>query len=488
MTPQLWKPFQEDGVQWLMTHPHGLLFDDLGLGKTVQVVTALERLRVKGPKLVLCSRALMGEWADTIRLWAPNLSENIITLGRSGPTRRERLAAVLSDGHGWVLLNREALSVSTTTRHKDKATGKPIPRKGPTYPVLPVLRSIPWAAVVADEAHHFRDRRSSYTRALLALQAPIQWALTATPMDGKPYELWPMFRWMQPNGFASFWAFARRFCIYEQNYFTRFAYVCPNPAEVKALKNLLSYWSLRRLKQDVLPQLPRLVRRELWVDLSTQERTWYLEMANAMLAYLDANTTVAAPIALAQMTRLKQLATCAAVFGGPQVSTKVDTVMELIGNWPPEYKGVVASYFRQVANRVVPKLEALGRGVVSLVGGMAQLQLAGTVNAFRHDPKVNTLVMTAQTGGEGINLEMAQHLILTDLPWSSIQLEQLVNRIHRGTSKHSSVQVTFILARDTIDEVIWTNLKNKTKVNDETLVKQLYQNLATTAMVRRQGK
>ncbi len=428
---------QAEAVDWLAHHRHALLWDEPGMGKTGEVVATLHRLKIRGPTLVLTGRAQAGFWVDEFHVLWPE--RRVVAFLSTGAARYNALLAETPSSV--YVLPRAVLS------HSKK------------YDVFGFLAQRPWEAIVLDEHHHFRSPKSGMSKALRQLHAPLQWALSATPSDGDPRDYWVILDWLYPHTYGTYWQWATRYCRFQHNGFG-LEYLGPRPERLTELAQVLAAHSLRRTKEQCLTGLPTYPPpKVLHVDLSPRERRWYAEMEGTMVTWLSNHAAVGAPTQLAKLTRLKQLATAPEIFEDRAGSSKLDLLVEYVKDRQGQV--VVASHFRQVADCIVRRLEAAHERVLTLYGGMADPQTP--VRAF-NEQAARVLVMTAQTGGEGISLQ-AHEMILTDLPWSSVEFEQTRHRIHRGNSTYPAVQLTLLLARNTVDDDIYQVLADKQAVN-----------------------
>ncbi len=435
-------PHQLSGSAFLQANPRACLYDQPGMGKTFEVILALREMDVWGPVLVLTGRAQADFWVREIEeTWPGRRAASFLV---TGPARLAQLEAQ----HGGVyVLPRSVLNMGNLR-------------------VRQWVLAQEWKAIVLDESHHFRAPKSKLSLALKGLDAPIKWALSATPSDGDPRDYWVTLNWLYPGVFGTYNQFAYRYCDFKFNGFGD-EYVGPKPMRERELADRLALYSLRRTKADFHIGPSSYPTRVLPIHLGETERDWYDSMARSMLVWLRENVSVAAPTQLAQLTRLRQLATAATIFQEGLPSTKLERLVDYLDDKRTPI--VVATHFRTVAEIVVRRLRQGRRTVTTLFGGMADPH--AVVREFNNGG-ANVLVMTAQTGGEGISLN-AEEMVLLDLPWSSIEYEQVRHRIHRGDSKFDEVVLTLMLSDDTIDVDTYDVLKQKEAVNERLMLSRL---------------
>lgn len=232
---------------------------------------------------------------------------------------------------------------------------------------------------------------------------------------------------------------------------------------VQELKDKMSPFYVRRLKQDVLEDLPDKYYTTIWVDLDPKQRRAYDQMRKEMVAWLETqgdDTPLVAPVVIAQLVRLQQLSVAyAEVTVSPQdgstvvlltdpPSTKLDALMQLIEDNPDE-PIVIFSQFKQLINLAIARLARSNIDCVYITGDVAQADRHLAVKRFQSN-EVHVFLGTIGAGGEGITLTAASTVVFLDRDWSPARNAQAEDRLHRIGQKNA-VQVIDIAASRTID-------------------------------------
>lgn len=429
-SPMKLYPFQAEAVEKLEKVSCVLIGDDMGLGKTHEAIALDLKRRIQFPNyklktLVVCPLSMIASWTKAWIQWAPDLR----ILPINNKDRSHFLDELQDDNYDVFICHW------------------PILRK------LPELVDVNWFHVIADEAHALQNRKSKQSIALKKIPAGYRSALTGTPAFDKPDDLWSILNWLYPNYWSSYWKYYQDHIIFD-NYNGYRTIVGVNDPE--KLQKEMSGFYIRRRKQEVLFDLPDKYYTEIRVDLTDQQRRAYNSMKDNMLAWIGEHESepVAAPIVIAQLTRLQQFA-CAFAEYDPikdkmilsEPSSKVDAVIEIIGSTAAQV--VVFSQFSQVIDLVVTRLEKKGITVGKYTGATPINQRSQIISDFQ-DGKLQVIAMTISAGGVGVTLTAASTVIFTDRAWSQALNFQAEDRLHRIGQK-SAVQVIDIIANKTID-------------------------------------
>lgn len=452
-------PFQKSLVDRFVD-VHGVLVgDDMGTGKTVEALALDLRRRttqLNGHRqtdcktLIVAPLSVMGNWENTINILWPGAR-----IAMLDPKDRDAMVRKLRQPYHYYIVHWEALRL------------------------MPELAAVHWWHVVADEVHRAKNRKAQQTLGLKKLRTSWKTALSGTPADNAPQDLWSILHWLYPKTWSAFHRFYNYFvkvqshtmgqCTavgcddYHKNAFKKVVGV----AHVDELHRAIAGYYLRRTKEEVLPELPDKYYSTIYVDLSPRQRKVYNQMRESMLAWVGQheNEPVAAPVIVAQLVRLKQFALAAArvvpvrkmVNGEMKTidkvlledpSSKLDALMEkVIDN--PEKQFVVFSESKQVIYLLANRLTAARVSRVILTGDTSQSERELAIEQFQAG-KARVFAGTIQAGGEGITLTAASTVIFLDRTWNPSKNKQAEDRCHRIGQKNA-VQVIDIVARDTVD-------------------------------------
>ncbi len=439
--------YQREAVNRMLFEPGFILGDEMGLGKTYQALAELREYAAQDHRtdatykvLIVAPKSVHSVWEDAI-----------VAMGLDWPVLAvdgAHKANVAKYRNGFLIVNSEALRL------------------------IPALALHHWDYVIADEAHVFKNRQAKRTKALKKIKADHKRALSGTPFINRPDELWSLLNWLDKKNYGSYWRFFEEYIDYEIGYPGNYK-IIKGPKNVDKLRELLKPIMIRRLKADVLKELPDKYYTTIRVDLTPQQRKAYDEMRKDSLAWIEQQPTdapVAAPMVLARLTRLRQFASAYGVVeAAPDVelptsvrmaepSSKLDALMDILSDTSEPI--VVFSQFKQLIQLAAERTEkTLGKEYVAFTGDTPQRARANMIERFQRGD-VPIFFATLQAGGVGITLHRASTVVFLDRAWSPAMNMQAEDRLHRIGQKNA-VQVINIAANDTVDQVVEEKLELK---------------------------
>lgn len=407
------RDYQTEGVAWLgfmRTAGMGaLLADDMGLGKTLQTLCA-----IRGRTLVVAPTSVLHNWVAEIKKFRPQLTTNLY----HGPGRTLDGADVTVTSFALLRLDLERLSQES------------------------------WETVVIDEAQAIKNPDSQLARAAHALPGSFRIALSGTPVENRLEDLWSVMQYLNPGLLGSRSDFQGR-------------YVRPGAAgdetALAALRGRVRPFLLRRLKRDVVAELPPRTDVVLHCELSAEERAVYDTVRAATREDIAGRVGSDVMAMLEALLRLRQAACHASLvpgqtFAPDRLSSKLDVVMSVLSEAVEEgHKALVFSQWTSLLDRVEPHLKAAGIDFVRLDGSTADR--GAVVDAFQSDDGPPVLLASLKAGGTGLNLTAADHVMLLDPWWNPAAEEQAADRAHR-IGQERPVLVHRFVARDTVEEGI----------------------------------
>jgi SNF2 family DNA or RNA helicase len=423
----------------------------MGLGKTITLIALqLHRLEQGAsdgrPTLVVCPASLLGNWESEIARFAPGLP-----VRRFHGTARE-LGGL--DG-GFVL-------TTYGTLRRDSAA----------------LAEVTWDLVVADEAQHVKNSRTSTARALRAVPSRARVALTGTPIENELTELWSILDWATPGLLGSRQAFRRVWAEPIES--------GVDPAVTKHFADLIGPFVLRRRKSDpgIAPELPEKTETDHLLSLTREQVVLYESFVRDTMVRIErlpADDPQRRGLVLALLTGLKQICNHPAQFlkqtdwdsGRVRLrgrSEKLELLEELVGTVLAE-DGAVLVFTQYVAMaRIVERhLATLGVPHQFLHGGTPVATREAMVRRFQ-DGEVPVFLLSLKAGGTGLNLTRADHVIHVDRWWNPAVEEQATDRAYRiGQTK--PVQVHRMVTRGTIEERVAELLERKRSLADAVLAR-----------------
>ncbi len=419
-------PHQQEGVAWLGSTPRALLADDPGLGKTAQVLLA-----AVPPVLVVAPAMLAGTWQDERAKWRPDLAMT------------------------WVSY------ASLAVREGRKVL--PMPR--PEYRQR-------WGTVIFDECTALKNRKAKQTLAALRLVSDRTYLVTGTPVPNWAHELFVLLRMMHAPGdrdYTSYWRWI-------DEWFATWTppYGAPGHREISGLRGGLSWddfargndlhrTMLRRLRDDVLADLPALTESTITCTMGSEQRRVYAGLKRDYCAWVEeAGTEVLAMSDGGRYVKLAKATTgLSTLMDDPDLvkgNCKLDALSELL----EERAGspvVCFTHFRSSAVSCVKAGQRLGREVGIIMGGMPQTLRDANVRAFQAG-RLDMLVGTLGSLSEGVTLTRADTCIFVERSWRPTQIDQAMRRLHR-IGQTRPVTVLHLVTEDSLDQRIIALLARK---------------------------
>ena len=413
------RPFQDEGVEWLIGRDKAILADDMGLGKTVQTIFALRilfNIASIHTVLIICPKSLLANWEEEIAHWAPELSR--LQVVPSPPIREEAWKAIWGRVH-IILTNYEQV------------------RNPPS-----VLVNEDIDLLVADEAHRIRNTDSQATQGIRRLGVQKFWALTGTPIERDSEDLATLLSTLEPE----------RFSVSDKRL---------HPASLRAQARP---YVLRRLKDEVLDDLPEVLESTQILDLLPGQRHSYLKVFRKLS---DSNRASTFAI-------LNQLRAICDYDGRTGQSAKIDRIVEIIQDFSSiGDKGVVFSYLLEPLSVVKDKIRGvLGReSVITLEGSLSVTERENVIESFKSDSRIHVMLCSSRIAGEGLTLTEANHVIFLNEWWNPSANSQARDRVVR-IGQRKGVRLYRFRCRNTIEETLEEILEKKS-FNFEQLIDRL---------------
>jgi hypothetical protein len=434
------RDYQREGVGWMQFLREfgfgGCLADDMGVGKTAQVLALLESRRTegKGPSLVVAPKSLIFNWRTEASRFTPALR----VLEHTGTARD----ASLIDGHDLVLTTYGTLL-------RDAAH----------------LAGIPFDYVVLDEAQAIKNASTASAKAVRLLRGENRLALSGTPVENHLGELWSLFEFLNPGmlGQASVLQMAGG--------------LARNPGEEarKLLSQALRPFILRRTKQQVARELPEKTEQTIFCELESAQKKQYDDLRrhyrDTLLARVDEHGLGRAKLGVLEaLLRLRQAACHPGLIDEKrkhESSAKLDILLEQLAEVREEgHKALVFSQFTSLLAIVRGHLDKQGIRYEYLDGRTRDRQ--SHVDAFQNDPGCGLFLISLKAGGLGLNLTAAEYVFLLDPWWNPAVESQAIDRAHR-IGQTRPVFAYRLIARDTVEEKVLELQKTKRDLADAIL-------------------
>jgi len=430
------RPYQEYGVSWLdylREYSMGAcLADEMGLGKTIQVIALLRSLNeagVRGNCLILCPKTLVFNWVAELERFAPELPRTVhYGTGRdTAQLETEEFRIILST---YATLRRD----------------------------IEDFRKINFLYIILDESQNIKNLTTQTTAAVLSLKGKHRLALSGTPIENNLGELYSLFRFLNPSFFGSEKLFVQRYLhpIQDDN----------DEDALKDLKARIYPFMLRRLKRDVLKELPAKTEETAYIELEEshltvyhRRRLEYKQLIDNIIARGEAAKSQFVIFkALGELRRLASVPEADGEYAGPSAKRQylLDRITELAEN---NHKCLIFTNFLATVDIISEDLAGLGIQNLTMTGATVDRQ--ALVSRFQTDDNVKAFVMTLKTGGTGLNLTAADYIFIMDPWWNSAAENQAIDRSHR-IGQQNPVFCYRLIAKDTIEERILELQKRKT--------------------------
>ncbi|KAK7531747.1 SNF2 family DNA-dependent ATPase domain-containing protein [Phyllosticta citribraziliensis] len=492
------RSYQQEGVNWLAFlnryHLHGILCDDMGLGKTLQTICIVasdhhnraEEFKKTGspdvrrlPSLIVCPPTLSGHWQQEIRSYAPFLKP-VAYVGP--PSERARVRPELD--------NADIVITSYDICRND----------------IDILTPLNWNYCVLDEGHLIKNSRTKTTQAVKRLHSNHRLILTGTPIQNNVLELWSLFDFLMPGFLGSEKVFQDRFA--KPIAASRFSKSSSREQEagalaIEALHKQVLPFLLRRLKEEVLDDLPPKILQNYYCDLSDLQRRLFddftrkeaktlAEKASSedkeskqhifqALQYMRKLCNSPALVMKPEHKQYQDIQSHLAKTGStlrdathaPKLTALRDLLLDCgIGTQPSEsssggdvpaaseavspHRALVFCQMKEMLDMVqdtVLKKMLPSVQFMRLDGGVEASRRQEIVNKFNSDPSYDVLLLTTSVGGLGLNLTGADTVIFVEHDWNPQKDMQAMDRAHRIGQK-KVVNVYRIVTRGTLEEKI----------------------------------
>lgn len=441
--------YQKTGFRWLKTLSFygfgGILADDMGLGKTIQIIALIDSYISENPNyhpsLVVCPASLILNWEMEFNKFAPNIK----VLSIMGPLEtREELISKINDYH--------VIITSYDYLKRDIA----------------LYRDYAFMYHIIDEAQYIKNHLTQNARSVKRITSNLRFALTGTPIENNLAEIWSIFDFILPGFLHSYPKFNKD-------------YELPivrdkNEDKLNKLKRLVTPFILRRLKRDVLKELPPKTETVLYTKLDGEQKKLYL----ANLALIKKEITEKLNISgfnqnrmmiLSMLTRLRQLCCDPRLFYDNYngESAKLEMCLELLEtSIQSGHKILLFSQFTSMLAIIREELDKRNISYYILQGSTPKEERLRLVEKFNNDD-TKVFLISLKAGGTGLNLVSADVVIHYD-PWWNVSAEnQATDRTHR-IGQTQTVQVYKLITKDTIEEKILHLQEAKQKLVDSIIV------------------
>ena len=410
--------YQVAGVNYLLSLSEmnfgGILADEMGLGKTIQVIAFLLHKKSK-KSLVVTPTSLIYNWKEEFEKFAPSLNVGVIHGSKSARNK--------------ILDNKENYDVLLTTYGTIKND-------------IEFYKNEIFDYCIIDEAQNIKNPKSQNTKIIKELNAKVKFALTGTPIENSLIELWSIFDFIMPG------------YLFDEKKFKR-KFVGRNEKEIDELKSLIKPFILRRLKRDVITELPEKIEKKYYVPMTVKQKLAYKNYMKEVKLKLktgeDDNITI-----FSYLTKLRQICQDPILVNKDYIgdSGKLNVALEIIEEVIEDNnKMLVFSQFTSVLKRIENELNIRKIKNKYLDGATNAKERIKLVSEFNESTEPELFLISLKAGGTGLNLTSAKFVMHMDPWWNPAIEDQATDRAHRIGQKNI-VEVIKLIAKDTIEEKI----------------------------------
>ena len=413
------RDYQLTGFKWFKTLSHyefgGILADEMGLGKTIQTIAFL--LSEKNKKsIIVTPTSLIYNWRSEFEKFAPTMKIKVV--------------------HG----NKEEREF---TKEEIKDIDVLITTYGTLRNDYNLYDDITFDFCIIDEGQNIKNPLSQSSEVVKELKAKVKFALTGTPIENNLIELWSLFDYILPGYLYS-----------KRKFQDKFIKVNKGSEE---LKKLIRPFILRRLKNDVMSELPEKIEKRFLIEMTKEQKKVYKAYVDDVKVKMKEKDFTTDKITIfSYLTKLRQLTLDPSILieGYTGGSGKIDVAVDLIQNFIKEkHKMLLFSQFTSVLDSIKKVLEAEGIEYFYLDGSTKASERVQLVNEFNEADKIKIFLISLKAGGTGLNLTSADVVIHFDPWWNPAIEDQATDRAHRFGQKNV-VEVIKLIAKGSIEEKI----------------------------------
>ncbi len=427
------RSYQKEGVSWLSNlyeaNLGALLADEMGLGKTLEVISFLS-VKDINDAIIVVPKALLYNWEHEFSKF--DSAKEVVVIDGTKEQREEKI----KKSKNKIILTSYNSIINDYKSYENKNFG----------------------CVIIDEAQYIKNSQTKTARCVKMLKGNFYIALTGTPIENNLLELWSIFDFILPGYLSDLNSFNKKYKVKDE------------VSNLELLKKGLAPFILRRLKSNVLKQLPDKIENNLYCDLEEKQKQIYFEYVNKVQddieSYIKKGNYKSKSIEiLSSITRLRQIAIDPGLYTEKydMVSGKIQVFDELIEEiTSSNEKVLVFSQYTVLLKKLAKNLDDKEINYYYLDGETRPKQRLMDVERFNKN-KVPVYLISLKAGGVGLNLTSASNVIIMDPWWNPAVENQAIDRSHRMGQKNK-VQVFRIISKGTIEEKILNLKEDKEKL------------------------
>jgi len=430
------RDYQKYGYKWLKyltdNNLGACLADDMGLGKTLQAIALLTNLHEEKKKksMVIMPKSLIYNWENEIKRFSPKL----------------KVGVYYGINRDFSLLKKVDIILTTYGTIRNDIEN---------------LLEQKFDLLVLDESQNIKNINSQTTKAVLLLNAKKRVALSGTPIENNLLELYSLFRFLNPEMFGSVQEFTNDYIVPIQKY--------SDTSTIEELRKKIYPFLLRRVKKEVLADLPDKIEKLVYVDMNDEHRRFYEERRKYYYSLLEKNTSSQGNFdkffVLQAINELRHIVSSPELESKKIISSKkevlIENVIEAIEN---NHKVLVFVNYLSSIESICDSLKENKIKYLKMTGQTKDRQ--NLVDKFQNDSRYKVFVMTLKTGGVGLNLVSADTIFIYDPWWNTTVENQAIDRAYR-LGQDKTVFAYKMIMRNTIEEKILKLQEIKNKLLDD---------------------
>lgn len=427
-------PYQKEGVEFSVFKKGVIIADEMGLGKTLQAITtAILKKEIFNFKktLVICPASVKHQWKNEVLKFT---NEKAIVV-EGFPEERNKL--YLNDNSFFHIINYE-----TVLRD------------------LPIINKANYDFVILDEAQKIKNYETQTANAVKNIHKKHALVITGTPLENKLLDLYSIVQFVDPNFLSPQWEFSYQHCIFDTKYKNKIN----GYYNLQNLKKRLNSILIRREKQEVFDQLPNVIQKDVFVNLSNEQADLHSSFAKRIASILGKKfkTTYDWQKLMHLLTNMRMVCDSTYLIDkethhSPKLIELKDILIEQLGIKNGSKKIIIFSEWVTMLGLIGDMLKNEGITFTTLTGKVPVKKRGALIKEFEDNPDCSVF-LSSESGGTGLNLQVADTVINFELPWNPAKKNQRIGRIDRIGQKKQKLHVFNLLSYDSIEMKIATGL------------------------------
>ncbi len=426
--------YQKEGVEFSVFKKGVIIADEMGLGKTLQAITtAILKKTVFNFKktLVICPASVKHQWKNEVLKFT---NEKVIVV-EGFPD--ERNALYVNDSSFFHIINYE-----TVLRD------------------LPAINKANYDFVILDEAQKIKNYETQTANVVKAIQKKHALVITGTPLENKLLDLYSIVQFVDQNFLTPQWEFSYQHCIFDTKYKNKIN----GYYNLQNLKKRLNTILIRREKQEVFEQLPNVIQKDVFVSLSNEQANLHSSFARGIAKILSKKfkTTFDWQKLMHLLTNMRMVCDSSYLIDkethhSPKLIELKDILIEKLDIKNSNRKIIIFSEWVIMLNLIGDMLKKEGITFTMLTGKVPVKKREALIKEFEDNPECS-IFLSSESGGTGLNLQVADTVINFELPWNPAKKNQRIGRIDRIGQQKQKLHVFNLLSYNSIEMKIATGL------------------------------